>query len=116
MPVKSSRHRGSIDESVAIDMETDRLIQTTIRTAFKDATVLTIAHRLHTILDSSRYDLTVFADVEKGCAWYGFRILVMSDGCIEEFDSPQRLVADPDSLFSKLLQSANIRLSDVISA
>jgi ABC-type transport system involved in Fe-S cluster assembly fused permease/ATPase subunit len=46
--------------SSAIDMETDRLIQMTIRSAFKNATVLTIAHRLHTILDSTKYILIFY--------------------------------------------------------
>ncbi|CAF0741409.1 unnamed protein product [Adineta ricciae] len=84
-----------LDEATAaIDMETDRLIQLTIRSVFKDATVLTIAHRLHTILDSSR-------------------ILVLANGTIEEFDEPHKLAADPNSIFSKLLQSANISPLDI---
>ncbi|CAF1117338.1 unnamed protein product [Didymodactylos carnosus] len=84
-----------LDEATAaIDMETDRLIQQTIRSAFKDATVLTIAHRLHTILDSTR-------------------ILVLSHGRQVEYDKPIVLASNPKSAFSKLLSDAGISPSEL---
>ncbi|CAF1636543.1 unnamed protein product, partial [Adineta ricciae] len=86
-----------LDEATAaIDMETDRLIQRTIRSALKNATVITIAHRLHTILDSSK-------------------ILVLSDGSMQEYDQPVRLATDPNSAFAKLLRDANIHPHDISS-
>ncbi|KAM4844750.1 ATP-binding cassette sub-family C member 3 [Thomomys bottae] len=64
-----------LDEATAaIDLETDDLIQATIRTQFENCTVLTIAHRLNTIMDYTR-------------------ILVLDKGIIAEFDSPTNLIA-----------------------
>jgi multidrug resistance protein, putative len=79
-----------LDEATAaMDLHTDSLIQETIRREFKDCTILTIAHRLDTILDSDR-------------------VLVLEKGRIIEFDSPARLLKNPDSVLSKLAQDASI--------
>lgn len=76
-----------LDEATAsVDVETDAVIQRTIRLDFSYATVLTIAHRLNTIMDSDR-------------------ILVMSDGKAAEFDTPEVLLKDSGSLFSGLVKN-----------
>ncbi|XP_042171983.1 multidrug resistance-associated protein 1-like [Oncorhynchus tshawytscha] len=65
-----------LDEATAaVDLETDNLIQSTIRTQFDDCTVLTIAHRLNTIMDYTR-------------------VIVMDRGLITEMDSPSNLISE----------------------
>ncbi|CAE1165293.1 Probable multidrug resistance-associated protein lethal(2)03659,GDP-mannose 4,6-dehydratase sdnI,Bile pigment transporter 1,ATP-binding cassette transporter abc2,GDP-mannose 4,6 dehydratase,GDP-mannose 4,6 dehydratase 1,Multidrug resistance-associated protein 5,ABC transporter C family member 13,GDP-mannose 4,6 dehydratase 2,Multiple drug resistance-associated protein-like transporter 1,Canalicular multispecific organic anion transporter 2,GDP-mannose 4,6-dehydratase,Cystic fibrosis transmembrane conductan len=79
-----------LDEATAaVDLETDALIQQTIRKEFSDCTILTIAHRLNTILD---YD----------------RIMVLDHGSIVEFDSPQNLLKDKESRFFQMAQDAAV--------
>ncbi|KAM3568005.1 hypothetical protein VYU27_009863 [Nannochloropsis oceanica] len=79
-----------LDEATSsVDQATDQLIQETIRREFVDCTVLTIAHRLETILDSDR-------------------ILVMRNGRLVEFDRPHVLLNRSNSLFAELVRSAEL--------
>ncbi|KAJ2743758.1 hypothetical protein GGI20_003515 [Coemansia sp. BCRC 34301] len=75
-----------LDEATAaIDNSTDAIIQDSIRKEFKDCTVLTIAHRLNTIIDSDM-------------------IMVIDGGKLAEYDTPQNLLANEESLFAKLVE------------
>ena len=73
-----------MDEATAnIDIKTDEIIQNAIHTLFAKTTIITIAHRINTILN---YD----------------KILVMRDGHIMEFDTPGKLLENKQSLFYEL--------------
>lgn len=76
-----------MDEATAnVDPKTDEIIQRTIRERFAECTILTIAHRLHTVLDSDK-------------------ILVLSKGQMIEFGSPEELLENVDGGFRKLMNS-----------
>eukprot|EP01125_Pyxidicula_operculata_P020165 TRINITY_DN73_c1_g3_i2.p1 TRINITY_DN73_c1_g3~~TRINITY_DN73_c1_g3_i2.p1 ORF type:complete len:833 (+),score=223.34 TRINITY_DN73_c1_g3_i2:99-2501(+) len=82
-----------MDEATAsVDNETDQIIQKTVREVFKDKTVITIAHRLNTIMDSDR-------------------ILVMESGRVKEFDTPINLINDKSSMFFSLIQNTGYETS-----
>uniref|UniRef100_A0A8C0TW13 Multidrug resistance-associated protein 1-like n=1 Tax=Canis lupus familiaris TaxID=9615 RepID=A0A8C0TW13_CANLF len=83
-----------LDEATAsIDFKTDNLVQTTIRKEFSDCTILTIAHRLHSIIDSDR-------------------VLVLDSGRITEFETPQNLICRK-GLFFEMLTEAGITQDSV---
>jgi len=85
-----------IDEATAnVDNVTDCLIQQTIREQFYDSTILTVAHRLRTIIDSDR-------------------ILVLGNGRILEFDTPITLLSNPNSYFSQLVQQTGTAESEYL--
>jgi len=77
-----------LDEATAnVDPETDNFIQRTIANQFAHCTVLTIAHRLITIVDSDR-------------------VLVLDKGQVAEFGPPHELLQKPDGLFARMVDSS----------
>ncbi|XP_073949375.1 multidrug-Resistance like Protein 1 isoform X3 [Choristoneura fumiferana] len=79
-----------LDEATAaVDLETDELIQKTIRSEFASCTVLTIAHRLNTIMDSTR-------------------VMVLDKGQLVEYAPPAQLLADKQSIFYSMAKDAGL--------
>lgn len=74
------------EATAAVDVETDALIQKTIRSEFAHATTITVAHRLNTIMDSDK-------------------VLVMDKGRVGEYDTPANLLKNPSSLFYQLVHN-----------
>ncbi|KAM5324056.1 ATP-binding cassette sub-family C member 2 [Glossophaga mutica] len=68
------------EATAAVDLETDRLIQTTIQKEFSHCTTITIAHRLHTIMDSDQ-------------------VMVLDNGRIVEYGSPEELLGRPGPFY-----------------
>ena len=78
-----------IDEATAnIDLNTEQIIQELMNEEFKDSTVITVAHRLNTVIKSDK-------------------ILVMGFGKVIEFDTPEKLMNDQKSEFYSLMQEFN---------
>ncbi|KYB27685.1 probable multidrug resistance-associated protein lethal(2)03659 isoform X2 [Tribolium castaneum] len=85
-----------LDEATAnIDPQTDALIQNTIRNKFSDCTVLTIAHRLHTVMDSDK-------------------ILVMDAGTMKEFDHAYNLLQDSNTILYGMVQQTGKAMAETL--
>ncbi|SGZ40190.1 related to Metal resistance protein YCF1 [Hanseniaspora guilliermondii] len=79
-----------LDEATAqVDVETDKIIQETIKTAFQDKIIISIAHRIHTILSFDK-------------------IIALDAGEVIEFDTPTNLIAKKEGIFYSLCKEAGL--------
>jgi ABC-type multidrug transport system fused ATPase/permease subunit len=72
-----------------VDLDTDKVVQALIRKEFANCTVLTIAHRIATVMDHDK-------------------IVVLDFGKVVEFDSPSALLKNPNSIFYSLASSSGL--------
>ncbi|KIY72764.1 P-loop containing nucleoside triphosphate hydrolase protein [Cylindrobasidium torrendii FP15055 ss-10] len=80
-----------LDEAMSsIDYKTDAVIQKSLRTELRDVTLLTVAHRLHTVMDFDR-------------------IMVLDQGNIVEFDTPKALLTRDDGYLRRLVDESSDR-------
>lgn len=85
-----------LDEATAnVDPQTDALIQTTIRNKFAECTVLTIAHRLHTVMDSDK-------------------VLVMDSGRVVEYDHPHMLLQRENGVLVSMVQQTGRHMAETL--
>ena len=84
-----------LDEATAnVDPQTDELLQSTIKKSFVNCTVLTIAHRLHTIMDSDK-------------------VLVMDEGHAVEFDHPYVLLENQKTFYNLVMKTGNVMFENL---
>ncbi|XP_066143763.1 probable multidrug resistance-associated protein lethal(2)03659 isoform X2 [Euwallacea fornicatus] len=85
-----------MDEATAnVDPQTDALIQYTIRRKFEDCTVLTIAHRLNTVMDSDK-------------------VLVMDAGSVKEYDHPFVLLQAKSGMLYGMVQQTGKAMAEAL--
>ncbi|KAK5646962.1 hypothetical protein RI129_005426 [Pyrocoelia pectoralis] len=86
-----------LDEATAnIDLQTDALVQKTIRKRFTKCTVLTIAHRLNTVMDADK-------------------VLVMDSGHMVEFDHPYKLLQNSNGVFYGMVLQTGPHMSEILT-
>ncbi|BBN11589.1 protein MpABCC11 [Marchantia polymorpha subsp. ruderalis] len=80
-----------LDEATAsVDSQTDAMIQKAVRVEFASSTVISIAHRILSVLDSDK-------------------VLVLDAGLVQEYDSPTKLKSRQGGLFASLLREYSAR-------
>ena len=98
-----------LDEATAaVDLETDDLVQATIRREFRDCTVLTIAHRSENTEDEGARIIISSDNSRLNTIMDNNRVMVLDQGRIAEFDTPENLLANSNSIFYGMAENAGL--------